>query len=238
MIPVDLHAHSLFSLCGMHTVLEMLARARDLGMAGLAVTDHGPALGGRLNSTLFDRLHDPLPGIRLLKGLECNLAGPDGAVDMPPELLPFCDVVLFGLHPNTPRTGDARADTALVLAALRRNPFIDIVSHPNSAEYPLDFRALAAAAAPLGVALEINNSKTALHRVSDSVTEELIAACARERCPVAVCSDAHALNEVGDDSAVLPLLRSAGFPSELIVNADPARAFAWLESRRGAKRAA
>ncbi len=237
MIPVDLHAHSHFSLCGLHSFIEMLSRARDLGMPALAITDHGPSLGGRISTTFFDRLTDPVPGIRLLKGMECNLDGDRGGIDLPARLLPHCDVVLLGVHPNTPAGLSASAYTDLLVRALERNPAVDLVTHPNSAEYPLDFGRLAAAAARLGVALELNNSKTALQRVSDDATEELLAACKRERCSIAVCSDAHALNEVGDDSAVRPLLQRMSFPEDRIVNRSAESAFAWIESRRAAKRA-
>ena len=44
MIPFDFHAHYLFSSCGIHTVLELLGRAREIGMAGMSITDHGPAI--------------------------------------------------------------------------------------------------------------------------------------------------------------------------------------------------
>ena len=64
MIEVDLHSHTHFSNCGLHSCLEMLEAARAKGMKGLAITDHGLSLGGRLNSIFFERLKDPVPGIR------------------------------------------------------------------------------------------------------------------------------------------------------------------------------
>lgn len=232
MITVDLHAHSSFSLCGLHSVIEMLTYGRERGMTALAITDHGPALKGRVSTTFFDRLHDPVPGIRLLKGMECNIVDDTGAIDMPPRLLPHCDVVLVGLHPNCERGLGPEKNTDLVVRALDRNPGVDIVTHPNSAEYPLDFDRLAAEAARRNVALEVNNSKTLLQRVDDHTTVALIRACIRHTCPIAVCSDAHALQELGDDSAVVPLLERESFPSALQVNRDAAGALKWVASRR------
>lgn len=236
MLQVDFHTHSSFSLCGLHSFVEMLTRARELDMAALAITDHGPAIGGRVSTTFFDRLIDPVPGIRLLKGMECNLDGDQGCIDLPVHLKPHCDVILLGIHPNTPAGLSAAAYTDMLIRALERNPAVDIVTHPNSSEYSLEFSRLAAAAARLGVALELNNSKTALQRVGNDVTEELLAACRRERCAIAVCSDAHALNEVGNDQAVRPLLQRMSFPEDLIVNRDTESALAWVESRRMLKR--
>ncbi len=164
MLAVDLHAHTHFSRCGLHSHVELLERARSLGMHGLAITDHGPAIGGRVCGAFFDRLRAPVAGVRLLKGMECNLVDEDGAIDLPPQQLPFMDVVLLGIHPNTPTGLGAGAYTARLLAALARNPAVDVVTHLNDPSYPVDFRAVARAALASGVAVELNNSKTALAR--------------------------------------------------------------------------
>lgn len=216
----------------------MLTRAVSLGMKGLAITDHGPELGGRLCSPFFERLHDPVPGIRLLKGVEANLSGVEGAIDMPPHLVPWTDVVLLGLHENVPRGLGAARNTELVVTALRKNPCIDIISHPNDPSYPLDFPRLADEARGHGIALELNNSKTALKRCDDDTTRALIRACKEAGCPMVVSSDAHALGEIGCDDAVLPLLEREKFPAGLVVNADAARAFAFVDERRDRKRPA
>jgi len=55
VLKVDLHSHSLFSNCGLHTVLEMLTAAKNAGLKALAITDHGTALEGRISSPFFDR---------------------------------------------------------------------------------------------------------------------------------------------------------------------------------------
>ncbi|MBN2369437.1 MAG: PHP domain-containing protein [Vicinamibacteria bacterium] len=235
MIAVDLHSHSLASRCGVHTVVEMLTRARDLGMTALAITDHGPALGGRLNSVFFERLLDPVPGVRLLKGMECNLDESPGAIDLPLDYLRYCDVVLVGLHANTPKGRSAADYTDLLVSALEANPFLDVVTHANSREYPLDYRRLARASRDLGRAVELNNSKVALGRVAPAVTESLIAACIREACPVVVASDAHTLDEVGRDEAIRSVMSSMHFPEELIINRTAEEALAFIERRRPLK---
>ena len=73
MLEADLHAHTFFSNCGIHSHIEMLLCALDKGMKALAITDHGPALSGRVSSTVFDRMYEPVAGIKFLKGMECNL---------------------------------------------------------------------------------------------------------------------------------------------------------------------
>jgi putative hydrolase len=238
MIPVDLHSHSLFSGCGVHTVVELLTRARERGLAALAVTDHGPALGGRLNSVFFERLHEPVAGIRLLKGVESNLGPHPGTTDFPPAHLRHCDVALVGIHANTPRGLAPEQYTDLLLSALEANPFLDIVTHANSAEYPVAIGSLARGVRDLGRALELNNSKVALGQVDDSVTEALIKACMGEGCPVVVSSDAHTLDEVGSDEAIRAVMSRLAFPEALVLNRTPEDAFTFIESRRPSKRVA
>jgi putative hydrolase len=238
MLAVDLHSHSFFSGCGVHTVVELLTRARELGMAGLAVTDHGLALGGRLNSTFFERLDQPVPGVRLLKGVEANLGPRPGSTDFPVEYLRYCDVALVGIHTNTPRGLAAGEYTDLLLAALEANPFLDIVTHPNSADYPQDFARLVSGVRRLGRAIELNNSKVALTRVASERTQALLQACIAEECPVVVSSDAHTLNEIGSDDAIRAVMAAARFPEALVQNRTAEEAFAFIERRRPFKRAA
>jgi putative hydrolase len=236
MITVDLHSHSFFSGCGVHSVVELLTRARELGMAGLAVTDHGLALGGRLNSTFFERLKDPVSGVRLLKGVEANLGAERGSTDFPIEYLRYCDIALIGIHTNTPKGRPAAEYTDLMLATLTAHPFLDVVTHPNSADYPHDYPRLARAVRDLGRAIELNNSKVALGRVVLERTEALIHACIAEACPVVVSSDAHTINEIGCDDAIRPVMAAAHFPEELILNRNAQEAFAFIERRRSLKR--
>jgi putative hydrolase len=64
---------------------------------------------------------------------------------------------------------------------------------------------------------------------------DLLDACKRVGCRIAVNSDAHALKEVGSDDSVRPLLDQVGFPEDLIVNRDVKSAFAFIEERRKVK---
>lgn len=236
MLAVDLHTHTFFSQCGIHTHVELLERARALGMQGIAITDHGPALQGRFSGPFFDRLRDPVAGVRLLKGMECNLVGEDGSIDLPPQHLRHLDVVLLGLHYNTPTGLGPEAYTARLLAALERNPAVDVLTHLNDPSFPVDFRAVARAALATGAAVELNNSKTALGRAPDPLTRELLRAVREVGCRLVVTSDTHALGELGRDDAVRPLLEEIELPSERLVSRSAEGVFAFLEERRRFKR--
>jgi putative hydrolase len=236
MISVDFHSHSLFSGCGVHTVVEMLTEAKRLGLRGLAITDHGRLVGGRANTVFFERLSDPVPGIRLLKGIEANINGDTGRIDVGQGVLPFLDVILLGLHDNL-KTGLGREwYTYALLKALVQNPYIDILSHLNSANYPVDYDAVAEAAVRLDIAVEMNNSKVAYQRVSDDETGCFIEACKKRDCKAAVCSDAHCFQELGQDGAIRALLSKYDYPEALIVNRTAESAFEFVESRKSRKR--
>jgi|WetSurMetagenome_2_1015567.scaffolds.fasta_scaffold02725_7 putative hydrolase len=237
MLPVDFHSHTLFSKCGLHTIVEMLSEAKARGLAALAITDHGSMLGGGPPTTFWDRLENPVDGIRMLKGMECNISSAEGAIDFPRAMLAYADVVLVGLHPHLPAGKPARHNTRLLLDALEKNPFVDIVTHSEDVQYPVDFDALAAFAKEAGVALECNNSKILNKRVPPERMLSLLAACKRAGCRVAINSDAHALGEVGLDDSVRPLVRAAGIGESLIVNRTAESAFSFVEERRKVKRA-
>jgi len=237
MIQFDLHVHTLFSQCGIHTALEILSRAAELGMKGIAITDHGPALPDeRINSPFFERFVSPYPGVKFLKGMECNVVDAQGKIDLPLRFKKFMDVVLLGLHPNTPAGQGKESYTAMLIAAIEKNPCVDIITHPNDPNYPVDYKRLAKAAKAAGVALELNNSKILYARAETQSAVDLVTVCRDEGCRMAVNSDTHAIHELGLDDSVRPILESAKFPKELIVNSDEKSTMDFIDSRRVNKR--
>ena len=239
MLKVDLHVHSLFSACGLHTVLELLDHGRRIGLKAMAITDHGLAVGGgRLTSVFFERFQSPYPDFKLYKGIEHNILDEQGTVDVVWQFMPFIDIQLLGVHPNLPPRGTKEYYTDMVIAALDRHPFIDILSHPNDPLYPLDYKRVAKKAKETGMALELNNSKILYRRSTVEDALELVYACGEAGCLMAVNSDAHALQELGRDEAVRPLLEKAKFPEELIVNRTADAAERFIEGRRILKKKA
>jgi len=233
MIQFDLHVHTLFSQCGIHTALEILARANEIGLKGIAITDHGPALPDeRINSPFFERFKSPYPDLIFLKGMECNLADADGKIDIPLRFKSCMDVVLLGIHPNTPTGLSVSAYTDMLIAAIEKNPCVDIITHPNDPNYPVDYKRLATAAKAAGAALELNNSKILYARAETQSAIDLVTVCRDEGCKMAVNSDTHAIHELGLDDSVRPILESLKFPDELIINRDEKSTMEFIDSRR------
>ncbi|MDC7226316.1 MAG: PHP domain-containing protein [Spirochaetales bacterium] len=232
MFETDFHAHSLFSSCGLHSIIEMLTKARDSGIKAQAITDHGPYLGRKTSSTFFERLDNPVDGIILLKGIECNVVDEDGTIDVIEKFMKWYDLVLLGFHNFKAKGAEPEYYSRLMAKAITKNPCVDIIVHPNVPGYRLDFGMIADIAAESGTAIEFNNAKTRLGRSSAEETIELIETCKASGCYVAVNTDAHALNEVADHGAIEELLKDTGFPMDMVVNRTYESAMNWIESRK------
>lgn len=232
MIEVDFHSHTFCSSCGMHTHIEMLEHAKSLGLAGLAITDHGRSVGGRLNSAFFKRFENPVKGIRLLKGVECNLLDLDGNIDCPMEYMEHLDIILLGFHGNVEKNLGIDCYTQMMLNSIEKNPFVDIITHPIDQWYPMDMERLVASAKKFDKVIELNDAKLRLGHNSQGDVERLLRICLNMECPIALCSDAHVLNEIGSDKYSERILKNVGFPEELIVNSDVEKAFDYIERRR------
>ena len=232
MKEVDLHCHSSFSRCGIHTIVEILEAAKRKGLKAQAITDHGPAKVDFIRSTFFNRLTQPVEGIVLLKGMECNIMDENGGIDLAPKFIRNCDVLLAGLHDNLNVDWNREETTRALINTMRNNPWVDVITHPLNNDFEVDLRTLAQAAAETGTALELNNSKIVFGAVSEKAQCEFIRICREESCLVAVNTDAHALNELGDTAPMERLLEKENFPEELIVNRSFDAVMAWLEERR------
>ena len=237
MNEVDLHSHSSFSNCGIHTIIEILEGAKRKGLKAQAITDHGPAKVAFVRSTFFNRLTQPVEGITLLKGMECNIMGMDGGIDLAPKFIRHCDVLLAGLHDNLDVNWDRDEATTALINTMKNNPWIDVITHPLNHDFEVDLRRVAQAAGETGTALEFNNSKIVYGSVSEEEQCDFIRICMEEGCLVAVNTDAHTLNELGDTEAMDRLLEKEGFPEERIVNRNYEILMEWLDGRRAAKQA-
>jgi putative hydrolase len=207
-------------------------RAKELGMKGLAITDHGPAMNSRVTSLVFTRTNNPLNGVRFIKGMECNVVDESGKIDVPERHLKHMDLILLGLHPNIENTKTSEKYTKLLITAIEKNPCVDIITHPNEKDYLVDFKPLAIAAKKRGIALELNNSKSLYNRSTPEITRTLIRTCKNVGCLMAIGSDAHAIEELGLDNSVRLFLEEEDFPENLLINSNAEKAFAFIEDRK------
>lgn len=220
----DLHSHTDWS-DGTTPIETMAAAARALGHEYLAITDHSPRL--RVARGLSaERLREQIPLVRrqsddaltVLAGIEVDILE-DGALDQTPELLAQLDIVVASVHSKLRM--DAGPMTRRMLAAVR-NPRVDVLGHctgrlvqgERGTRPPSEFdaRAVFAACAEHGVAVEINSRPE-----RQDPPDELIAIAMDEGCLFAIDSDAHAPGQLSLLDHGAERAETAGVPAERIV---------------------
>lgn len=162
----DLQSHSVHT-DGKNTLAENRAVAAELGYEYFAATDHAYALRmvGGLDIEAIERQFaeidelNELPGPRILKGIELNIAE-DGSLDYDDEVLARFDIALASLHSGWDQ--DAETVTRRLLAAIH-HPLVDVIAHPTGRvigrrdALRLDIEAVLRAAGETGTIMEINS---------------------------------------------------------------------------------
>jgi putative hydrolase len=234
----DLHTHTVSSGHAYSTVTEMAAGAAARGIELIGVTDHGPGCPGGAHPYHFWNLKAVPPfieGVRILKGVEANIVGEDGTLDLEDEILRVLDFVAVGFHPACGfDDSDAATNTAALVGAIG-NPLVDMVTHPGNVNYPLEIEPVVAAAVAHGVILEVNAFTFAAHgsrRGSTEIEAAFAAEARRQGAYIAVSSDAHYHDTVGVFDGALDVVEALDYPAELIVNRDAEAVLVHLLARR------
>ena len=156
-----------------------------------------------------------------------------GRVDLPEKVLKKLHYGIASLHDLVIAPGSTAENTAALVGAMK-NPYVNIIGHPDNPAYPVDVDALARAAAAEHVLIEMNNSSHDPHGSrpgSDCLARDLLAACRRHGAHILLGSDAHIDADVGEHGYTHAILEEIGFPAALALNDDPARLKAWLTER-------
>jgi len=241
MLEHDLHVHTIRSQCGTMTLGEVVATAARRGMRSVGITDH--ALAFNPNPFQFHilckRVPDEMDGVQVYKGIELNVLDTDGAVDVPMDLLGWFDYVAIGLHPLPQLLHDLgeQGNTDALIAALRRNPWIDVINHPTQFSHPLDLDRLLDEMAAQGIAFEINDCNTFYRKSDPAVTAAMAVEAVSRGVPLVANSDAHVACELGRDDSIDEVFGLAGLQREIAVNAREETLVPFIESRRERRKA-
>lgn len=230
----DLQMHSEWS-DGSPTMREIADACIARGYAFAAVTDHshGLKIAGGMSMAeaaaqrlAIDAVNAAVgPRFRLLQGVEANI-DTTGALDLSVDEASTFEIVLAAPHSRLRRAED---QTARMLAAVA-HPQVRILAHPRGrisgsrAGVIADWDAVFAAAARLGVAVEIDG---------DPARQDLDYTLARRAlaagCLFALDSDAHATGQLWYAEIAVAHARLAAIPASRIVNCWPLdRLLAWL----------
>lgn len=162
----DLHVHTRWSE-GSGSIMDMVEKAKEMGLEYIAITDHSKALGiangldeERLREQMdaIDEINDELENFTVLRGIECDIMA-DGSMDLSEDVLEDLDWVIGSIHSGLRQDPDRLTDR--ILKAVY-NPNVDAIGHPTARliqkRKPMgfDLERVFDAAADQAVLMEIN----------------------------------------------------------------------------------
>ena len=240
-INFDLHTHTVYSH-GKGTIADNAKAAAEKGLYGIGITDHGfshPAFGMRrkkldemrANCTAAEKEY----GVKVLLGIESNLRGECGSIDVTEKDYPKLDLILAGVHRfiyykslgdfvhllcgNVVRSAIGSKPSARLVAyntrcyinAVKNNP-IDVLTHVGYLCFcnPVE---IAKVCADYGTYMEINTKKTHL---TDEQWQKVLDTDVR----FVIDSDAHSVDRIGDIALAEDLLSRVDIPLSRIDNID------------------
>ncbi|MBQ8406916.1 MAG: PHP domain-containing protein [Clostridia bacterium] len=241
LLTADYHTHTPYSH-GKNTVDENVARAKEVGLQKVAITDHGfshVVLGLRRNELENYKAECKAAvlkyGIDVLVGIESNILGESGKTDLTEKDYEDFDVFLCGNHVfvnyesqaawrrffwfgNLPVSCGWKGSEALkkanTIAYLNaiKNNPIDILTHLGYLA-PCDIIEVAKCATDYGTYIELNSKKT---HFTDEELDKIVQLGAR----FVINSDAHDASRVGDTALVEEQLKRVRVPLDRIDNID------------------
>jgi putative hydrolase len=217
---VDTHTHSISSGHAYSTVQEMAREAKENGILGFALTDHGGAMKGAPFLYHFGNLKaipEYLYGIRVFKGVEANIIDYDGHIDVPELYLERLELVLASFHDICIEPSTIEDHTRAAIKIME-NPYIDVFAHPGNPQFQVDIKKVVSAAKQYGKMIEINNHSFTVRVGCDENCREFARECARQGVKIVTSSDAHISFDVGKFDNVLKLLEEVNMPEELVMN--------------------
>jgi len=232
IITGDYHTHSKYSKFnhGKNTIKEMVEKAEDLGLKGYAVTDHGPkhTMFGIKRKNInkarseVDEINKTAK-LNVFFGLEGNLIGKDGSIDLTQDEIEKLDLLIVGYHKGCINnfvnifrmifnpTKQKEINTNAYLGCLDKYK-VDIISHLN--EYiKVDVLKVATKAKEKGTLIELNNKHI---RFTEKEAKELV----ESGCNFILSSDAHRKQNIAKLNKVLDFVEKYNIPHERIVNLD------------------
>ncbi len=222
---IDTHTHTIASGHAYNTINEMIRSGADKGMTHIAITDHAPGMPGSSGELYFSNMHI-LPrqkyGVNVLYGSELNIINTEGQIDLPEYILKRLDIVIASLHIPCISPGSVSDNTNSLINAMK-NPYVNIIGHPDDSRYPVDYEALVLAAKKYHKLLELNNAS--LNSIGPRVGAfdndvTMLELCKKHNVPICVGSDAHMEEAVGRFDKAYQVIEKVDFPMELIVNSD------------------
>lgn len=216
MIHNDLHVHFVQSLCGLHTLLEIVEIASKKGIRTINISDHGEASGKNVNFGVLtnkNRLPKKIKSsdgtnVNVLIGIEANILDIDGNSDFFVRYTNKFDLVSAGFHNNAKDLVLRKSDlsnTKSLKKYLSRFP-LDILTHPCKTSFPLNIEVVVDMACHYGFALEVNNTNLRVNKTDVNQLKSMILLSIKKGARLVESSDGHTFYEIGENDKIFELL--------------------------------
>ncbi|RCX11286.1 putative hydrolase [Anaerobacterium chartisolvens] len=237
-IIIDTHTHTVSSGHAYSTIQEMARGARDKGIKMIAMTDHGPSMGGAPHLYHFGNLRvipDEICGVRVLKGVEANIIDYDGNTDMPDGYLKRLEYTIASFHDICIAPSTVEDHTRAMINVLK-NPYIDAVAHPGNPQFQVDIDRVVMAAKEYNKLIEINNHSFYVRTGSERNCKTFALKCKEYGVKVVCGSDSHISFSVGSFENVHKILDEVGMPEDLVMCTSIERFNEYLSNKQNFKK--
>ena len=217
----DLHLHTISSGHAYSTLEEYIARAQELGLEAIGITDHGPIMPGASHQYHFSNMRmipKVVKGIRVYRGVEANIKNDQGELDYREDIFTELDIVMVAMHPRCGYDDQGEEKNTEVLFKALENPIINIIAHPGNPKYPIKIEETVAKAKEKGVLIELNNSSFFSRKGSWERCVAFAKEVKRQDWQVILGSDSHISTMLGGFDQVLLLMKEAGLTEKHVVN--------------------
>lgn len=237
-LTADYHSHTRYSH-GSGTILDNAKSASQKGLEILAITDHAvrhPIVG--VSPKKYDKMRADLEEVQkgfdnltLMLGIEANVLGMAGDIDVKEKDMSKLDIVLAGYHLTsfpykfsdyfkitwnaltkyTMKSTKAQIarNTTMFVNAVKKHP-IDILTHPGF-RLDIDYKEVGKVCADYGTYVELSSR----HKTPD---EKSIEQLLSTDCVFVINSDAHKPENIASCDFAIALAKKYDIPNTRIAN--------------------
>lgn len=221
-IIADLHTHTLASSHAYSTIRENCEIAKERGIKVIALTDHAPLMPDaphEWHAANQQILPQVIKGVCVLKGIEADIMNTKGELDIPDYVVGKLQWIVASFHgPVFPPMSEE--DHLLAIENVCKNPMVDVFAHLTATGYPFDYKEAAKLFSKYDKIVELNEASLRSGASKRENAVRLFNECKSEGVKIAIDSDAHYCERIGDFSAVLDVLKEVKYPEELIISTD------------------
>jgi putative hydrolase len=233
-ISIDTHTHSIASGHAYSTIDDLARAAREHGLAGFVLSDHGPSMGGAPHRYFFGNLK-VIPKIifdvKFYSGIESNILNEKGETDLPLQYAGTLDFILAGFHEICFEPRSEKENTKTLIAAIA-NPLVDAISHPGNGAFPINIDAVVDAAKAYDKVLEINNSSFKVRHGSKENCRMFAQKCVEKGVLMCCSSDTHYRTDIGVFTEALKIFDEVHAKPENIINSSVEKFEAFIKMRK------